>query len=1059
MHGDLLSALDLASHEPPSLFRKIEEFDATPRPIPQVHSVKRAWKQLGLEGVLYSGPAPVAYLKRVRHFDEAQMRGLQRAFWNQGVAPVMIVGAPNEVRVYSSRALPAKDDAPTTEDRRMVRLFKRTADDLRALRQLVPFIENGGLFRSSPESFEQQNGVDQYLLRNLRYVREELRRGLPDEQGHFVDALLTRVIFTCYLVERGIIKLNHVSSETNKGLTHKSGNLESFLSSPPLTESKNRLYALFGTLGRTFNGSIFDDKLNAEREVITDTQIAIIRTFLSGDEVGRAQLSLGFWAYDFRIIPVETISAIYEDFIEQEGAGERVRSGAFYTPPHLAELLIDMAVGDDVDLLEKHVLDPACGSGIFLVSMFNRMAEEWHRRNPRATNIERAQALRTILENNLTGIDVHKPACLITCFSLYLAMLDQLEPRDIEELKTAGHVLPKLLVSSARGSGMKGGRGIVRQNFFAPRLPVRQKAYDYVLGNPPWVARENSIDPVFLNWCKGPTVIPIPEKQVALGFLLRAPKFLKTGGTGCLILPSAAILNSETTKFQYEWFKAIRVTTIVQLADLRYVLFPGAVHPAIILRFEKVKPAPETDSIEYAVPKATDANRKHLPVIIGADDSHLLRVSEVLRFCARGEPWLLWKTHFWGTPRDIRFIDRLRSYPPLRDNVGSPKNPKRWVKGQGFKPYDVKPRRPRLESGDNATAGVVRSDDEIWIERDWSDADHYVAARTPFQLALFEDQCEALGDRFHRLHRKPAEPIFQPPLVLFNQGFTKAAYVDFPIRFQHALQSIHGERKDAQLLQLLAIVLSSNLARYFLFHIAPNWGTERSKVQLDEVLRFPFPFPEDARDAKLATDIVEELSANYMRIRSSLKAASPERRLTLANEFRHGFYNAICAYYDVDDEERVLVEDTVNVIVPTCTPKSTGNVPGLNLSTARHRRDYLDYLRRTLNSWIDKPDQRISGFVTYSDVAGCAIVTLSIGRSRSAQMERVASEDLSHELKRIMQLLPVQKRSFIQLRNLKIFDGPQLHIVKPMSLRSWTRSTALNDADEIAKTILSSSGG
>ena len=47
-----------------------------------------------------------------------------------------------------------------------------------------------------------------------------------------------------------------------------------------------------------------------------------IQRFLKGDEVksGQGQKTLGFWAYDFSVIPIETISAIYEDFIEAEGA-------------------------------------------------------------------------------------------------------------------------------------------------------------------------------------------------------------------------------------------------------------------------------------------------------------------------------------------------------------------------------------------------------------------------------------------------------------------------------------------------------------------------------------------------------------------------------------------------------------------------------------------------------------------------------------------------------------------------------------------------------------------
>jgi hypothetical protein len=41
------------------------------------------------------------------------------------------------------------------------------------------------------------------------------------------------------------------------------------------------------------------------------------------------------------------------------------------------------------------------------------------------------------------------------------------------------------------------------------------------------------------------------------------------------------------------------------------------------------------------------------------------------------------------------------------------------------------------------------------------------------------------------------------------------------------------------------------------------------------------------------------------------------------------------------------------------------------------------------------------------------------------------------------------------MRNLKIFDGNELHILKPLERRFWTKTSALNDADEIAAAILS----
>ena len=89
----------------------------------------------------------------------------------------------------------------------------------------------------------------------------------------------------------------------------------------------------------------------------------------------------------------------------------------------------DVALAKTSSLLDQRYLDPACGSGIFLVGLFNRIAEEWKQANPEARNDRRARELRKILCSSLAGVDKNPTACRITAFSLYLAYLDQLRRR------------------------------------------------------------------------------------------------------------------------------------------------------------------------------------------------------------------------------------------------------------------------------------------------------------------------------------------------------------------------------------------------------------------------------------------------------------------------------------------------------------------------------------------------------------------------------------------------------------------------------------------------------
>ena len=104
------------------------------------------------------------------------------------------------------------------------------------------------------------------------------------------------------------------------------------------------------------------------------------------------------------MIPIETISAIYQDFLSTEDEESQRRSGAFYTPRFLAEMVIDVALGENDDSLKWSFLDPACGSGIFLVILFNRLTNHWLRTQwTRVNYTTKADKLQEILRNQILG--------------------------------------------------------------------------------------------------------------------------------------------------------------------------------------------------------------------------------------------------------------------------------------------------------------------------------------------------------------------------------------------------------------------------------------------------------------------------------------------------------------------------------------------------------------------------------------------------------------------------------------------------------------------------------
>src|SRR5882672_10074136 len=200
--------------------------------------------------------------------------------------------------------------------------------------------------------------------------------------------------------------------------------------------------------------------------------------------------------------------------------------------------------------LSQRFLDPECGSGIFLVGLFNRIAEEWKQKNPEARNDRKARELRKILCDNLYGVDINPTACRITAFSLYLAYLDQLSPRDIQELQQKGHKLPKL-VHYPDDTRTQVEGNIWCADFFAEdsRYPID---VDLVVGNPPWGS--SAIDGTSAaDWCANPDHhYLIPDMQIAAAFIWKAADHTGNGGRVCLVLPHGTIFNHGPTALDFQ---------------------------------------------------------------------------------------------------------------------------------------------------------------------------------------------------------------------------------------------------------------------------------------------------------------------------------------------------------------------------------------------------------------------------------------------------------------------------------------------------------------------------
>jgi hypothetical protein len=1001
----------------------VEQIDLHHVLLPYAHYLQQAWIELPLDGVLCVDGRPMVYLCEAKRFTTGQKRERQRFVWNQGLVPLLVLLTPGQVEVYSGVRKPLKPDAPdNTPDGTLIPDLGNIAKALECAK-FVRSVETGQFFHDRRDFFPAGEAVDRCLVQNLVQAARRLKdHGWKLDRAH---ALLGRALFVSFLHQRGFIKPHHFPSHTKSLLDIVKG--RSF------EDAKRLLYGdggLFPALKLEFNGTMFDAALDAEARDIRKPHLDILADFLGGAEMESGQLAI-FSDYDFRVIPVETISAIYEEFMKDADLKRKHDEGAFYTPRHLAETTLHVAVEDRyAEAAAWRVLDPACGSGIFLVAMFNMLAAQWLRDNAKRTKKTKAQALLEILQQRIRGVDLNLDACRIAAFSLYLALFEKLVPIDLDEFKEkvrADHFLPPLLKSDEEG--LKAGPAvIIHGDFLHDKLPL-EKNYDLIIGNPPWESRG--------------------KEQIALHFAKRTPEFLRDGGIGCLILPTTILVNRHGT-LDGDWFRAVTVEKMVQLADYRKLMFASAIHAGFIIRYQKAKPTLE-HIITYETPKVSRFDRRRGVIVVEPDDQKAVSQRDVVEASLRDQKQdqsrlqALWSRKFWGSPRDEAFLRRLDFLPRLSEAIQI----RKWKHGVGFQPF-----YPGISPGDPKPLGTWKlSDDYLPNYDDFPQlvlrTDDFITLRKGLEASVHQKRNVPASTS--GLRRKPEERVFTPPLVVFSEGFTKFAFCSSTVRFQNSLRSISGNpdnSKDADLLMFLVAALGSRLMQFQAFHSGSSNGIGRDKLHLYESLNLPFPLPDDELAPANAAEMIREVASIMKRVeRAGAKAAIP-KRAELVENAKKQLEPLVEAYFSVSDSERILIADTLDLWRPSIHKENLDlDIPALKFPDDKDRRRYADTLASELSCFSRKEQIRISIEGMASQELNLVFVTVIFGSEKRPYPKTGGDAELWKALASVNKAAQKDNGPISYLRGFTYCERDRIHILKPATMRNWSRTAALNDAD------------
>ena len=529
----------------------------------QVRAAFGLWT--GREGALL-GPkharfTPLVFLAEVQ--DAAQAQLVHRSVWSQGLAPYLLAVGPDRLWVCQGFAFSSRDwkrfaaEIPFAADARSPLM---TAHDA-----LAPLTARN--LRSSlawrDEARTADEFVDERLLRSLAALSVAFASDAPARKAldpAVVNALIARLLYFYFLVDRQFITRERLDAWDLPAIGLSSEDEWS------LADTRT----LFRRLDEVFNGSIFPMPA-AYVDAYDATHLNLLRRVIRhGAELGAQDvLQLSFIDYDFASIRTETLSAIYEMFLRNEDKDAGRNFGAFYTPPFLADYTLDRLEDEQPLGAVTRVLDPAMGSGVFLVGAYRRIVEASLKKGQTRLSLD---LLHTLMTNNIFGIELNATACHVAAFSLYLTMLDYVDPIEAADYTKWPTLVgqprlfpPMLTATNERAANIRSG------DFFS--TVADDLRCDLVVGNPPWVQLKTLRSEDADAYLKRHQVA-IGDKQAAELFLWKAYRdHLADMGVIGLLLPQKSLVNKSSDKFTLALREKAELIGIADLAHLRYVLF------------------------------------------------------------------------------------------------------------------------------------------------------------------------------------------------------------------------------------------------------------------------------------------------------------------------------------------------------------------------------------------------------------------------------------------------------------------------------------------------------
>lgn len=458
---------------------------------------------------------------------------IRRYGWSAKL-PLSILTNFKEFAVYDCRVKPVNTDSAST-----ARLWYLTYTDyLAQWPQLMEKFSFDAVWQGKLDQYvtaqKSPKGtleVDAAFLAEIERWREVLARHIAMENlqltqrqlNFVVQQTIDRIIFLRICEDRGIEDYGRLLTVTNGSQVYP------------------RLFKLFRDADERYNSGLFHFKMEKER----DEPDELTPTLRIADEILQNIIKNLYYPespYEFSVLPTDILGQIYEQFLGkvirvasdrtvdvEEKPEVKKAGGVYYTPTYIVDYIVKQTltpllegkkVGPRGSASQLRIVDPACGSGSFLLGAYQFLLnwhleqylqepERWAKgKNPclyqatgktwRLTIEERKRILRQMI----FGVDIDPQAVEVTKLSLLVKVLED-EQSVISQLSLfRERVLPDL------DNNIKCGNSLIGSDFYQNQqlslldeeTRYRVNAFDWerefagkfdaVIGNPPYVRQE-----------------------------------------------------------------------------------------------------------------------------------------------------------------------------------------------------------------------------------------------------------------------------------------------------------------------------------------------------------------------------------------------------------------------------------------------------------------------------------------------------------------------------------------------------------------------------------------